>query len=89
MGKDQVMAVFLEGKQLLYEIQMCGKSSNEGQAQEKKDCPDLMLDAEPTPPVCRFVLHVAMSFVPEPEKTLVQRERTLHPSKVLFLISSA
>ena len=58
------MAVFLEGEQLLNEIEMCGESSNEWQAQEKKDCLNFMLDAELTPPVCRCVLHVAMSFVP-------------------------
>jgi hypothetical protein len=64
MGKNQIMAAFLESEQLLDEIEMCGESSNEGQTQEKKDRPDFVLDAELTPPVCRCVLHVAMSFVP-------------------------
>ena len=35
-----------------------------GRHRKKEDRPDFMLDAELTPPVCRFVLHVAMSFVP-------------------------
>jgi hypothetical protein len=64
MREDQILALLLEGKELLNEIEMRGKSRYERHAEEEKYRPHLVLDAEPTPPVCRLLPHVAMSFVP-------------------------
>jgi hypothetical protein len=61
VGEDQIMALLLEGEDLLDEIEMCGEAGNERDAQEEKYRPYLVLDAESTPPVSRFLPHMPMS----------------------------
>jgi len=65
MGEDEIVALPLNSEELLHEIEVRRESGNEGHTQDEKHRPYFVLDAEPTPPVCRVLPHVAMSSCPD------------------------